>query len=211
MGGDLAPLPEIAALCKKYGARLMVDDAHSIGVMGGGRGTAAQFGITEQVDLIISTISKSFASLGGFIAGDEPIIHYIKHHARSLIFSASIPASNAAAALAALKIMRDEPQHSARVNAIGDRVRKELSAMGFNIGHSVSPIIPIFIGDTPRTILAWKTLFDAGVFVNPVLAPAVIAGQELLRTSYMASHTDEQIDRALEIYRKVGKQLGLIP
>ena len=210
MGGDLAPLPEIAALCKKYGARLMVDDAHSIGVMGGGRGTAAQFGITEQVDLIMSTFSKSFASLGGFIAGDEPIIHYIKHHARSLIFSASIPASNAAAALAALKIMRDEPQHSARVNAIGDRVRKELSAMGFNIGHSVSPIIPIFVGDTPRTILAWKTLFDAGVFVNPVLAPAVPAGQEILRTSYMASHTDEQIDRALEIYRKVGKQLGLI-
>ena len=210
MGGDLAPLPEIVALCKKYGARLMVDDAHSIGVMGGGRGTAAQFGITEQVDLIMSTFSKSFASLGGFIAGDEPIIHYIKHHARSLIFSASIPASNAAAALAALKIMREEPQHSARVNAIGDRVRKELSAMGFNIGHSVSPIIPIFVGDTPKTILAWKTLFDAGVFVNPVLAPAVPAGQELLRTSYMASHTDEQIDHALEIYRTVGKQLALI-
>jgi len=211
MGGDLAPLPEIAALCKKYGARLMVDDAHGMGVMGGGRGTAAEFGITEKVDLIMSTFSKSFASLGGFIAGDEPIIHYVKHHARSLIFSASIPASNAAAALAALKIMRDEPQHSARVNAIGDRVRKELSAMGFNIGHSVSPIIPIFVGDTPTTIQAWKTLFDAGVFVNPVLAPAVLAGQELLRTSYMASHTDEQIDRALEIYRKVGKQLGLIP
>ena len=211
MGGDLAPLPEIAALCKKYGARLMVDDAHGMGVMGGGRGTAAEFGITEKVDLIMSTFSKSFASLGGFIAGDEPIIHYVKHHARSLIFSASIPASNAAAALAALKIMRDEPEHSARVNAIGDRVRKELSAMGFNIGHSVSPIIPIFVGDTPKTILAWKTLFDAGVFVNPVLAPAVLAGQELLRTSYMASHTDEQIDRALEIYRKVGKQLGLIP
>ena len=210
MGGDLAPLPEIVPLCKKYGARLMVDDAHSVGVMGGGRGTAAQFELTEQVDLIMSTFSKSFASLGGFIAGDEPIIHYIKHHARSLIFSASIPASNAAAALAALKIMREEPQHSARVNAIGDRVRKELSAMGFNIGHSVSPIIPIFVGDTPKTILAWKTLFDAGVFVNPVLAPAVPAGQELLRTSYMASHTDEQIDHALEIYRKVGRQLGLI-
>jgi 8-amino-7-oxononanoate synthase len=210
MGGDLAPLPEIVALCKKYGARFMVDDAHSIGVMGGGRGTAAHFGLTEKVDLIMSTFSKSFASLGGFIAGDEPVIHYIKHHARSLIFSASIPASNAAAALAALKIMREEPEHSARVNAIGDRVRKELSAMGFNIGHSVSPIIPIFIGDTPRTILTWKTLFDAGVFVNPVLSPAVPAGQELLRTSYMASHTDEQIDRALDAYRKVGKQLGLI-
>ena len=210
MGGDLAPLPEIAALCKKYGARLMVDDAHSVGVMGGGRGTAAHFGITEQVDLIMSTFSKSFASLGGFVAGDEPIIHYIKHHARSLIFSASIPAANAAAALAALKIMREEPEHSARVCAIGDRVRKELSAMGFNIGHSVSPIIPVFIGDLQKTLLAWKTLFDEGVFVNPVLSPAVPVGQELLRTSYMASHTDEQIDRALEIYRKVGKKLGLI-
>jgi 8-amino-7-oxononanoate synthase len=210
MGGDLAPLPEIVALCKKYNTRLMVDDAHSIGVMGGGRGTAAQFGVTEQVDLIMSTFSKSFASLGGFVAGDEPVIHYIKHHARSLIFSASIPAPNAAAALAALRIMRDEPQHSARVNAIGDRVRKELTAMGFNIGHSVSPIVPIMIGDTPRTILAWKTLFDSGVFVNPVLSPAVPAGQEILRTSYMASHTDEQIDRALEIFRTVGKQLGLI-
>ena len=210
MGGDLAPLPEIVALCKKYSARLMVDDAHSIGVMGGGRGTAAQFGVTEQVDLIMSTFSKSFASLGGFVAGEESVIHYIKHHARSLIFSASIPAPNAAAALAALRIMRDEPEHSARVNAIGDRVRKELSSMGFNIGHSVSPIVPIIIGDTPRTILAWKTLFDEGVFVNPVLSPAVPAGQEILRTSYMASHTDEQIDRALEIYRKVGKQLGLI-
>jgi 8-amino-7-oxononanoate synthase len=210
MGGDLAPLPEIVALCKKYNTRLMVDDAHSIGVMGGGRGTAAQFGVTEQVDLIMSTFSKSFASLGGFVAGDEPVIHYIKHHARSLIFSASIPAPNAAAALAALRIMRDEPQHSARVNAIGNRVRKELTAMGFNIGHSVSPIVPIMIGDTPRTILAWKTLFDSGVFVNPVLSPAVPAGQEILRTSYMASHTDEQIDRALEIFRTVGKQLGLI-
>ncbi len=210
MGGDLAPLPEIIELCKKYGARLMVDDAHSIGVMGGGRGTAAHFGVTKDVDLIMSTFSKSFASLGGFVAGDEPIIHYIKHHARSLIFSASIPAANAAAALAALKIMREEPQHSARVNAIGDRVRRELIAMGFNIGQSVSPIIPIIVGDTPRTILAWKTLFDAGVFVNPIISPAVPAGQELLRTSYMASHTDEQIDRVLEIYRKVGRQMGLI-
>lgn len=210
MGGDLAPLPEIAALCKKYGARLMVDDAHGLGVMGGGRGTAAHFNATEQVDLIMSTFSKSFASLGGFVAGDEPVIHYVKHHARSLIFSASIPAANAAAALAALKIMREEPERSARVNVIGDRVRRELTGMGFNIGQSVSPIIPIIIGDTPRTIMAWKTLFDAGVFVNPILSPAVPTGTELLRTSYMATHTDEQIDRVLEVYQKVGRQLGLI-
>ncbi len=211
MGGDLAPLPEIVALCKKYGARLMVDDAHGLGVMGGGRGTSAHFGVTEQVDLIMSTFSKSFASLGGFIAGDEQVVHYIKHHARSLIFSASIPAANAAAALAALNIMRTEPEHAERLTAIGDRVRRELRTMGFNIGETVSPIIPIFIGDNPKTLFTWKALFDAGVFVNPILSPAVPPGQELLRTSYMASHTDEQIDRVLEIFCEVGKQMGLIP
>ena len=210
MGGDLAPLSEIAKLCKKYGARLMVDDAHGLGVMGGGRGTAAHLGVTDRVDLIMSTFSKSFASLGGFIAGDEPVIHYIKHHARSLIFSASIPAANAAAALAALQIMREEPQRVARLTAIGERMRRELKAMGYNIGNSVSPIIPIIIGDNPRTLMAWRALFDAGVFVNPILSPAVPAGMELLRTSYMASHTDEQIDRVLNIYCDVGKQLGLI-
>jgi 7-keto-8-aminopelargonate synthetase-like enzyme len=210
MGGDLALLPEITVLCKKYGARLMVDDAHGLGVMGGGRGTATHFGLTGQVDLIMSTFSKSFASLGGFIAGDDQIVHYIKHHARSLIFSASIPAANAAAALAALNIMRTEPQHVERLTAIGDRMRRELRTMGFNIGETVSPIIPIFIGDNPRTLVAWKTLFDAGVFVNPILSPAVPPGQELLRTSYMASHTDEQIDRVLEIFCEVGKQIGLI-
>jgi 8-amino-7-oxononanoate synthase len=210
MGGDLAPLPEIIALCKSHGARLMVDDAHGMGVIGGGRGTAEHFGVTKDVDLIMSTFSKSFASLGGFIAGDDQVIHYVKHHARALIFSASIPAANAAAALAALKIMREEPQRAARVNAVADRIRKELRAMGFNIGASVSPIVPIIVGDNMKTLLAWKTLFDAGVFVNPILSPAVPQGMELLRTSYMASHTDEQIDRVLQIYGDVGRQLGLI-
>ena len=211
MGGDLAPLPEIAALCKKHGARLMVDDAHGLGVMGGGRGTAAEFGVTDQVDLIMSTFSKSFASLGGFIAGDEQVVHYIKHHARSLIFSASIPAANAAAALAALKIMREEPERVQRLTIIGKRMRTELKGMGYNIGNSVSPIIPIIIGGgNPRTLLTWRALFDAGVFVNPVLSPAVPEGQELLRTSYMASHTDQQIDRVLQVYCDVGKQVGLI-
>jgi 8-amino-7-oxononanoate synthase len=210
MGGDLAPLPEITALCKKHGARLMVDDAHGLGVMGGGRGTASHFGVTDQVDLIMSTFSKSFASLGGFIAGDDQVIHYIKHHARALIFSASIPASNAAAALAALRIMREEPQRAARLAAIADRMHRELRGMGFNIGASVSPIIPIIVGDNIKTLAAWKTLFEAGVFVNPILSPAVPAGQELLRTSYMASHTDAQIDRVLQIYSEVGKKLGLI-
>ncbi len=210
MGGDLAPLADITALCKKYGARLMVDDAHGLGVMGGGRGTAMHLGVTKEVDLIMSTFSKSFASLGGFIAGDEQVIHYIKHHARSLIFSASIPAANAAAALAALKIMREEPERVQRLAAIGDRMRRELKAMGFNIGNSVSPIIPIFIGDRARTLMAWRSLFDAGVFVNPVLSPAVPEGMDLLRTSYMATHTDDQITKVLDLYCQVGKALGLI-
>jgi 8-amino-7-oxononanoate synthase len=210
MGGDLSPLPELVPLCKRYGARLMVDDAHSMGVFGGGRGTAAHFGLTDQVDLIMSTFSKSFASIGGFIAGDEVVIHYIKHHARSLIFSASISPPNTAAALAALHVIQEEPERIERVNQVGARMRQELKRLGFNIGQSVSPIVPIIIGDDMRTILTWKLLFENGVFVNPVLAPAVPEGQQLLRTSYMAIHTDEQLDRALEIYERVGKQTGLI-
>jgi len=210
MGGDLAPLDELVPLCKKYGARLMVDDAHGIGVTGGGRGTAWQFGVTEGVDLIMSTFSKSFASLGGFVAGDEPVIHYIKHHARSLLFSASIPPSNAAAALAALKIMREEPERVKRLNEIGDYMRAGFKRLGFNIGNSVTPIIPIIIGDRMRTVMVWHALFQAGVFVNPVLTPAVPPGMDLLRTSYMATHTDEQLDRVLAVFEQVGKQMGLI-
>ena len=210
MEGDIAPLPEITALCRQYGARLMVDDAHATGVLGGGRGTAAHFGVTEGTDLIMSTFSKSFASLGGFVAGDEDVIHYIKHHARTLIFSASIPPANAAAALAALHVMREEPQLAQRVNAIGERMRGEFRRLGFDIGTSQTPVIPIIIGDDMRTVLTWKALFESGVFVNPILSPAVPEGRQLLRTSYMASHTDKQLDRVLEIFEKVGKQIGLI-
>jgi 8-amino-7-oxononanoate synthase len=182
-----------------------------MGVLGGGRGTAAQLNITDKVDLIMSTFSKSFASLGGFIAGDEPIIHFIKHHARSVIFSASIPPSNTAAALAALHVMQEEPERIQRVNDIGEKMRREYTRLGFNIGPSVSPIIPILIGDDIRTILVWKALFERGVFVNPVLTPAVPDGQQLLRTSYMATHTDAQLERVLEIFEQVGKEAALIP
>ncbi len=210
MEGDIAPLPEIILLCKKYGARLMVDDAHAAGVLGGGRGTAAHFNLTDDVDLIMSTFSKSFASLGGFIAGDDDIVHYIKHHARSMIFSASIPPANAAAALAALHVMQDEPERIQRVNDIAATMRKEYLRLGFDIGKSETPIIPILIGDDMRTLTIWKALFDAGIFVNPVIAPAVPEGRQLLRTSYMATHTDEQMSRILETFAKVGKQVGLI-
>jgi len=210
MEGDIAPLPEIVKACQKHQARLMVDDAHAMGVLGRGRGTAAHFGLTADVDIIMGTFSKSFASLGGFLAGADDTIHYIKHHARTLIFSASIAPANAAAALAALKVMREEPQRVDRLIAIGDRMRRELKQMGFDTGHSASPIIPIIIGDTSRTFAAWKALFEAGIFVNAIIPPAVVDGRQLLRTSYMATHTDKQLDYVLQTFRDVGKRLGLI-
>ena len=210
MGGDLADLPHIIPLVKKYGARIMVDDAHGMGVAGGGKGTAHEFGMDDEVDLIMSTFSKSFASLGGFVAGDSDIVHYIKHNARSLIFSASIPASNAASVLEAIKVIKAEPERVDRVNAIGATIRTELRKMGFNIGDSVTPIVPVIIGDDNLTFMTWKALFENGVFVNPVVSPAVAAGQQLLRTSYMATHTDEQIGKVLQVFEKVGKDLAII-
>jgi 8-amino-7-oxononanoate synthase len=210
MEGDIAPLNEIVPICKQYGARLMVDDAHALGVLGGGRGTAAQFGVTSDVDLIMGTFSKSLASIGGFIAADEDVIHYIKHHARALIFSASMSPANAAAALAALEVIREEPQRVQRVNDIGDYMRLNLDQLGFNIGNSETPIVPIFIGDDLRAALTWKLLFEYGVYVNVVVSPGVQPGRQLLRTSYMATHTDEQLNKVVGIFERVGKEYGLI-
>ena len=210
MGGDIAPLPDLIAVCQKHGARLMVDDAHSIGVLGDGRGTAAHFGVTDQVDLIMGTFSKSFASLGGFIVGDEPVIHYVQHMARSLIFSASITPPNVAAAMAALEIMETEPERRARLLSIAERMRREFQRMGYNTGKSVTPIIPIIIGDRMSTAFMWKRLFEEGIYVNPVIEPAVPPGMSLLRTSYMATHTDAQMDRVLEAFERVGKEVGVI-
>jgi 8-amino-7-oxononanoate synthase len=210
MGGDIAPLPELVPLCQKHGARLMVDDAHSVGVLGGGRGTAAHFGVSDQVDLTMGTFSKSFASLGGFIAGAADVIHYIQHNARSLIFSASMPPSNAAAVLAALEVMQAEPERVARVNEIGERMRAGFRELGFNLGASETPIVPVIIGENMRTLMAWKALYEAGVYTNPVLSPAVPPELALLRTSYMATHTDEQLDRVLATFAEVGRELGLI-
>lgn len=210
MGGDIAPLPELIDVCKKYGARLMVDDAHSIGILGGGRGTAAEFGVTADVDLIMGTFSKSFASLGGFIAGDDCVVDYIQHHARSLIFSASIPPANAAAAMAALEVMHDEPERVVRLNEIGAFMRKRYRELGFNIGITETPIIPVVIGEDTKALMFWKALFDNGVYTNVVLPPAVPQNQTLLRTSYMATHTDEQLEKVLYIFEKVGKELGVI-
>ena len=211
MGGDLANLPEIVPLCKEYGARLMVDDAHAVGVIGEARGTPAHFGLTDEVDLIMGTFSKSFASLGGFVVGDEAVLHYVQHFARSLIFSASISPPNVAAAMAALEVMKSEPERRTRVMAIGERMRTEFRRMGYDTGNSVTPIIPILIGDRLRTAFMWKRLYEEGIYVNPVVEPAVPPGMCLLRTSYMATHTDEQMDTVLETFGRVGKELGLIP
>lgn len=210
MGGDIAPLREMIPVCQTYGARLMVDDAHSVGVLGGGRGTAAELGVTEGVDLIMGTFSKSFASLGGFIAGDADIIDYIQHHARSLIFSASIPPANTAAAMAALEVMQEEPERIARLNEIGAFMRRRYTELGFDIGQSQTPIIPIIIKDDEKTLKFWKALFDAGVYTNAVVPPAVPPNMSLLRTSYIASHTDEQLEKVLATFEQVGKALEVI-
>lgn len=210
MEGDIAPLPEIIPLCKKYGVRLMVDDAHAMGVLGGGRGTAAHFGVTEDVDLIMSTFSKSFASIGGFVAGEADVIDYIKHNARSLIFSASIPPANTATALAALEVMRTEPERVEKLQKIAEFMRAGFHELGFDTGNSVTPVIPIIIGNDELTFRTWRELFDNGVFVNPVISPATAPGRQLLRTSYMATHTQDQLEKVLGIFSQVGQKLGLI-
>jgi len=210
MGGDLAPLPEIIQLCEKHGARLLVDDAHSMGVLAGGRGTSAHFGVTDKVDLITGTFSKSFASIGGFVAGDDQVIHYIQHFARSMIFSASLPACNVAAALAALDIIETEPEHVQKVWDNTDYMKKGLKELGFDIGNSQTPIIPIMIHDEGLAIVFWNALFEGGLYTNLVIPPAVPPNGSLLRTSYMSTHTQEHLDKALDILKKVAHETGVL-
>ena len=211
MEGDVAKLPEIVALAKKYNASVMVDEAHGIGVFGRqGRGTCDHFGVSQDVDLIMGTFSKSFASIGGFIAADESIINYLRHHSRSYIFSASNTPAATAAANAALDIMMNEPE---RIQHLWDLTHYALDGfrqMGCEIGHTSTPIIPLFIRDNDLTFLIVKELFEAGIFVNPVVAPAVASEDTLIRFSLMATHTKEQLDYALETIHKVFKQHGLV-
>ena len=211
MAGDIAPLPEIMKIAREFGVRVMVDDAHSIGVLGeNGRGTSNYFHMDKETDIIMGTFSKSFASLGGFIAGDEDVIFYVKHTARSFIFSASMSPANTGAAIAALEVIKSEPERIEHLWKIADRMRNGLKQLGFDVGTSNTPIIPVYIRDRMKTVLMWKELFDNGVYCNPVLPPAVPPTESLLRTSYIATHTEEQIDRALEIFEKAGKKLGVI-
>jgi 8-amino-7-oxononanoate synthase len=211
MEGDIANLPEIVSLAKQNNARVMVDDAHAIGVLGeNGRGTSEHFNLEDEVDIVMGTFSKSFASIGGFIVASERVINYIKHFSRALIFSASPPPAAVAACLAALDIIKSEPERRERLWEITRRMHKEFRALGFNIGNSQTPIIPIYIGDDIKTFQFWKMLSDEGIFTNPIISPAVSPGSQLLRTSYTATHTDEQLDKVLEVFEKVGKKMGVI-
>ncbi|MFC1785041.1 aminotransferase class I/II-fold pyridoxal phosphate-dependent enzyme [Candidatus Neomarinimicrobiota bacterium] len=207
MEGDIAKLKEIAALAKKHHVRVMVDDAHSLGVLGPkGNGTAAHFGVTDSVDLIMGTFSKSLGSLGGFIAGEEAIIDYLKHHTRTMIFTASLPPSNVASVLAALEIIKKEPERRERLMENTEYMHGNLKAMGYNVGESTTPIIPIIIGKDIKTFYMWKDLLAAGVYTNPIVSPATPIGRSLLRTSYMATHTREQLDFCLDMFDKIGHQ-----
>jgi 8-amino-7-oxononanoate synthase len=211
MEGDIANLPEIVNLAKQYQARVMVDDAHSIGILGeNGRGTAEYFNLEDEVDMVMGTFSKSFASLGGFLAASERVINYIRHFSRALIFSASPPPAAVATCLAALDIIEQEPERREKLWQITQKMHREFKALGFNIGTSQTPIIPIYIGDDIKTFQFWRMLSDEGIFTNPIISPAVPPGSQLIRTSYTATHTDEQLDKVLEVFEKVGKKMGVI-
>lgn len=212
MEGDLCNLPKIVELAQKYHARVMVDDAHGMGVLGEkGRGTAEHFGLERQTDLQMGTFSKSFASLGGVLAGSFEVINYVKHKARAIVFSASMTPAAVASALKALEIIEAEPERRARLLDIAERMHNGFRAMGFDTGVSVTPVVPVLIGDQVKCFRFWKALFEAGVFANPVIPPAVEPGHALIRTSYMATHTDEQLDRVLETFERIGRKMGVIP
>ncbi len=211
MEGDVAPLDKLLPIAKKYGARFMVDDAHGIGVLGRyGRGTCDQFGVTDEVDLIMGTFSKSFASTGGFIAGDEDVIHYIKHNARALIFSAAPSPANVASVIRALEIVKKDGKRITRLLKTAEHMRDELKNIGFNTGHTTTPIIPVVIGDDITAFKMWKSLFEKGVFVTPVVSPAVPPGRALIRVSIMASHTRKHIEEACAAFKEAGEELGII-
>lgn len=204
MGGDIAKLPEICELAARYGARVMVDDAHGLGVIGeGGRGTASHFGLEGKVDVIMGTFSKSLASLGGYMAASELVCDYVRHNSRPFIFSASIPPSACAAALAALRLLRERPELPQRLLSLASYARAGLKARGLRIIESETPIIPIYTYEMENTLTSAKRLYDAGVYVNPVLPPAAAPGECLLRVSCMATHTEALLDEAMDIIAEV--------
>ncbi len=212
MEGDLVKLPEIVKIAEEFGANIMMDDAHSLGVIGvNGAGTASHFGLTDQVDLIMGTFSKSLASLGGFIAGTEETIEYVKHRARSLMFSASMPPSAVASVIAALDIIEAEPERIDQLWANTNYAKKLLLEAGFDIGHTDSPIIPVYIRDNDKTFMITNILSNNGIFVNPVVSPAVPSDASLIRFSLMATHTFAQIEEAVDKISRAAKEVELTP
>ncbi len=212
MEGDLAPLPEYLKLVKQYKVRFAVDDAHGLGVMGpGGRGTCHHFGVQDEVDLIVGTFSKSLASTGGFVAGTKKAVDFIKHFGRPMIFSASLTPACTAAADAALEILMQEPERAEQVRANTMAMKKGLDEIGYQTGEAAAAIVPVVIGNSMMTFMIWKELLDEGVYTNPVLYPAVAKGQEMLRTSYLSTHTEEHLSRALDIFKRVGRNYDICP
>lgn len=211
MEGDLSDLPRVTELARRNGARVMVDDAHGLGVFGEhGRGTPEHFGVEREVDLVMGTFSKSLAAVGGFIAGEHQVIEFVKHHARSEIFSAAPPPASIAAALKALEIVEREPERRKQLWENTEHMRRELRAMGYDTGESASPVIPLVVGDDMTAFRMTMRLQEEGIFVNPVVSPAVPEGRAMIRTSYMATHTRDQLDLALTALRKVGRETGLL-
>jgi 8-amino-7-oxononanoate synthase len=212
MEGDIAPLPRLAALADAYNAGLYLDEAHAMGVIGAlGRGTVEHFASPAHPDLVMCTFSKSFGAIGGFVAGAAQVVDYIRHFARSLIFSASMPPANLGAVMESLRIIAQEPDRIRRLQAIGRRMRDGFAAMGFQVGRTETPIVPLIIGDLGRMITLWQRLYNRGIYVNPVIPPAVPPGRSLIRTSFMATHSDEELDTVLEITGQEARGLGIIP
>jgi 8-amino-7-oxononanoate synthase len=209
--GEIVDLPNMVAAAKKHNARILIDDAHAVGVIGkGGRGTASHFGLDKEVDMTMGTFSKTFASLGGFVVGDRSVINYLKHHAPALIFSASPTPASVASALAALEILEAEPWRIDKLMRNARKMRQGLKGMGYRIGEHDSAVVPVIIGDTEKVLIMWKSLFEAGVFVNAFIRPGVPPGLEMLRTSYMSTHEDEHLDKILSVFSDIGKKVGAI-
>ena len=211
MEGDIADLPGIVPLARKFGARILVDDAHGIGVLGpNGRGTPEHFGLESEIDLIMGTFSKTFASIGGVVAGAKPVISYIKHHARPLMFSAAATPASVASVLAILDMLETQPELRARLWAVTERMRTGYQAIGYDTGPSQTPIIPVFVRDDEKCFMLWRLLREEGIFTTPVIYPAIPPGQSLIRTSYGAGHTDEELDAILAAFEKCGRIVGII-
>jgi 7-keto-8-aminopelargonate synthetase-like enzyme len=210
--GEIAQLPELVQVTKKHGARIFIDDAHALGVIGpGGKGTAAQFGVVDQIDLIGGTFSKTLASIGGWLVGDRKVLDYIQHFASSFMFAASAAPPNVAAAMAALEVMQEETWRIDKLRDNFTYMREELIRMGWDVGHSQTAVIPLYVRKDLRTIMMWKELLDEyGLYTNPFISPGVPPKSACLRTSYMATHTREQLDRALEAFHAVGKKFGVL-